>query len=126
MPDDFTVPTGVADLNAHELTVKQARALLLAEAQRADATRSDPSGHDRYAEGIFEDITLYEMAAICGCSIDAFDDLRESELITVADKCKKANPLFFRMRERERKRLEELMSKNPALIQQLMAKTGPS
>lgn len=108
---------------ARELTVGQARRLLLDEAERNSRTQADPTQYDRYSEGILEDINLHEMAQICGVEIDAFDDLRESELAAIADKCKKANPLFFRMRERERKRLEELMTKQPGLLQQLMQRT---
>lgn len=105
---------------AQELTVRQARALLLAEAERNNLTQADPAQYDRYADAIFEDVTLHEMATICGVEVNAFDDLRESELRAVADDCIKANPFFFGMRERQRKQIADLMERNPDLIRSLM------
>jgi EAL domain-containing protein (putative c-di-GMP-specific phosphodiesterase class I) len=71
-------------------------------------------------------MNMLEMMAICRCSEDDILNLTESELIKVANACRKANPLFFAKREAAAAQTREWMKSNPDLINQFLNRSGNS
>lgn len=64
-----------------------------------DNVRSPCHERDITNESAVPGISLDDLAMICGCTVEEFDDMRPSELAPLVEAAKELNPHFFRLRE---------------------------
>lgn len=107
-------------IRPRKLTGRMQVELLDNAASRADDTSISP-GVRRWADGIVADMSMFDLAYICGVEIDALMDLEMEDLVKLVKDCRKENPLFFGMLERETKFTRDMMEKYPDLVQSFAA-----
>ena len=121
----YEIATGVAiagqEVKARELTLREHRELQKAAIDRAATFQSDMTQYDALAEGLFEDISLYDLAFIAGVSLDDLGGLRTTELRKVADACIRANQDFFSMKARQKAETKRFMDSQPDMVAKLLS-----
>ena len=107
------IESGVADIVAKEITLKEARELFKAY--------EDQLSSGGFESEPWEDISMAEIKKMTGYSTEKLESLPMSDLRKVADACRKANPDFFGKKDRQLKELERVRSLSPESLDRLLS-----
>ena len=107
------IATGIADITARELTLREARELLRTH---EDALAAGQDGSDEP----WEDITLREIEKITSYPMEKLETLPLGDLRKVADACRKVNPDFFGKKDRRQAEIDRVKSLSPESLDRLL------
>lgn len=97
----YTKDSGIADIKVAELTLAQIRNFFREQENRAKAGEdADLSSADIIGDVLFEDLQLSELVHFVSVDAAQLEDLTPSQLRTLIDQVKEANPDFFAWRGR--------------------------
>ena len=116
--DEFNVATGIDGVLARELTVRQCRVMLLQIQERAQ----DRESYDPINENLFEDMSMFEMVMVSNVGMAKLEGLKPSQLDKLVAAAKRANKNFFKMRAKQQKLVQDLLSKNSPELMALIEK----